>query len=265
MIKKLTLALLVSGLATAVSMAATPGTDNANDPAYNSGWNNGTDGGTPATFSAWQLVATPTGTGTAGFFIGDSTTLGGGNSGGNVNVNNKAFGMFAHSGSNADATRSFDSPLAAGQTFSIDIAVNFRNGNKGFDLLSGTTSIFNLNVGGDAYMVNNAATGNGTLFGSAYDANTVFHISLTQDSLSGGSWTVTRSGGMTGTASGTYSGDGSGFHLYNSQTTGGGAAEDNLFANNLSVTSAVPEPTTLSLLAGPALLGGLFFIRRRRA
>ncbi|MFL6515674.1 MAG: PEP-CTERM sorting domain-containing protein [Chthoniobacterales bacterium] len=29
--------------------------------------------------------------------------------------------------------------------------------------------------------------------------------------------------------------------------------------------SAVPEPSTLSLLAGPALLGGLFFVRRRRA
>src|SRR5205085_8748468 len=110
----------------AMATAATPGTDNANDPAYNSGWTNGTDGGTPATFSAWQLVATPTGTGTAGFFIGDSTTLGGGNSGGNIDTGGKAFGMVAQSGATADAPRSFDSPLTAGQTFSLHIAVEFR-------------------------------------------------------------------------------------------------------------------------------------------
>src|SRR5438045_432483 len=131
MIKKLALTLTTIALAT-IANAATPGTDNAADAAYNAGWTNGTDGGTPATFSAWQLVATPTGTGTAGFFIGDSTTLGGGNTGGNINTSGKSFGMFAHTGSTADATRSFDSPLTAGQTFSIDMAVNFRNGNKGF-------------------------------------------------------------------------------------------------------------------------------------
>jgi hypothetical protein len=274
MIKKLALTLAVGAIAqyssaltlSPLAVETTSGSDNAADPAYNSGWTNGTDGGTPATFGAWQLIATPTGTGTAGFFIGDSTTLNAGNSGGNINTSGNSFGLFGHSGATADATRSFDSPLNVGQTFSLDIAVNFRNGNKGFDLLSGTTSIFNLNVGGDAYMVNNAATNNGSLFGDAYDANTVFHISLSQDSLSGGTWTVTRSGGLTGTATGTYSGDGSGFHLYNSQTTGGGAAEDNLFANNFTVgAAAVPEPSTLALLAGPALLGGWMFLRRRRA
>src|SRR5438874_11667048 len=112
MINKLALTLTSVALAATLN-ATTPGTDNAADAGYASGWTNGTDGGTTATFGAWQLVATPTGTGTAGFFIGDSTTLGGGNSGGNVNTSAKAFGLFAHSGSNADATRSFDSPLNA--------------------------------------------------------------------------------------------------------------------------------------------------------
>lgn len=258
MIKKLALGIVSLG-ATAIVNAATPGSDNANNAAYNSGWNNGTDGGAP-TFAAWSIVVTPSGSSTAGTFIGDSTTLN--TPGGNINTNSKAFGMFAHTGASVDATRAFNSGLTAGQTFSLDLAVNFRNGNKGFDLLAGTTSIFNLNTGNNAYTVNNAATGNGDLFGDNYSSNTVFHLALTQTTLSSGSWTVTRSGGLTGTASGTYSGDATGFHLYNSMTTGGGANEDNLFANNLAI---VPEPTTLSLLAGPALLGGWLFLRRRRA
>jgi hypothetical protein len=261
MIKKLALVILSVTACVAIGHATTVGTDNANDAAYNSGWTNGTDGGTPATFGAWTLSPNPNNA-TAGFFIGDSTTLSSMNTGGNINTNGKSFGLFGHdAGGNADATRAFDSPLTAGQTFSLDIAVNFRNGAKGFDLLAGTSSIFNLNVANDAYTVNNATTGNGDLFGDAYSSNTVFHLALSQTSAAGGSWTVTRSGGLTGTASGTYTGDASGFHLYDSMTTGGGAAEDNLFANNLSV---VPEPTTLSLLAGPALLGAWFYLRRRR-
>jgi len=260
MIKKLALGIVSSLALIGVSaFATTPGSDNANNSAYSGGWTNGTDGGSP-TFGGWTLSPNPNNA-TAGFFIGDSTLLDA--PGGNINTNSKAFGVFGHdTGGNADATRAFDSPLTAGETFSLDLAVNFRNGNKGFDLLSGTSSIFNLNIGGDTYTVNNAATGNGSLFGAAYSSNTVFHLSMTQTTLSGGSWTITRSGGLTGTASGTYTGDGSGFHLYNSMTTGGGANEDNLFANNLAV---VPEPSTVALLAGPALLGAWFFIRRRRA
>jgi len=256
MIKKFALGIMLLSLISVSAFAATPGSDNANDPAYTSGWANLSDGGTPATFGPWTLTVTPAGP-NAGFFIGDSTTLN--SPGGNINTNSKSFGMFGHSGSTSDATRAFDSALTAGQTFSLDMAVNFRNGNKGFDLLAGATSIFNLNTGSDAYTVSNAATGNGDLFSNAYSANTVFHLTLTQVSVGGGNWEVDRSGGLTGTASGTYSGDATGFHLYESQTTGGGAAEDNLFANNLQV---VPEPSTW--LAGAMTLGGCFYLRRRR-
>jgi hypothetical protein len=261
--KELAVALLSLGFAAAVVTAATPGSDNAADPAYGTVWANGSDGGTPATFGPWTIAVTPSGTLSAGTFIGDSTTLAPSNTGGNINTSGKSFGMFGHTGATADATRAFDSALGIGQTFSLDMAVNFRNGNKGFDLLVGGTSVFNLNIGGNAYSVNNAATNNGPIFGSAYNANTVFHIDLVQTSLTVGTWTITRSGGLTGTVSGTYSGDATGFHLYNSQTTGGGAAEDNLFINNLVV--AVPEPSALSILAAPAVLAALFFIRRRRA
>lgn len=262
MLKKLALGLVCAGLSATSLWATTPGSDNANDPAYDAGFNNGSDGGTPATFGAWIIGVNPPGA-TAGSFIGDSTSLSAGNTGGSINVGGESFGLFAHSGLSVDASRSFDSLLNPGQTFTIQIAVNFRNGNKGFDLRdSSSATIFNLNVGGDNYSVNNVASGGGTLFGGAYDSNTVFSISLTQVDGTGGTWSVTRSGGLTGVATGTYSGVGAGIHLYNSMTTGGGASEDNLFFNNLAV---VPEPTTISLLAGPAILGAYMFMRRRRA
>jgi len=262
MLKKIALGIVCFGLSAVALMAATPGSDNANDPAYDSGFSDGTDGGTPQTFSSWTISINPPG-GSAGSFIGDSTSLGAGNSGGNINVAGETFGLFAHSGLNADATRSFDSGLTAGQTFTIQLAVNFRNGNKGFDLRDATSAtIFNLNIGGDTYSVNNVTTGGGNLFGDVYDSNTVFSISITQTDGTGGTWSVTRSGGLAGAASGTFTGVGTGIHLYNSMTTGGGAAEDNLFFNNLAV---IPEPSSLSLLAGPALLGAWFFVRRRRA
>ena len=74
---------------------------------------------------------------------------------------------------------------------------------------------------------------------------------------------MTRSGGLSGTQSGLfgYTGVAAGFHLYNAQTTGGGAPEDNLFFNNPQV---VPEPSTFALIAAPALLGVLLQLRRRR-
>jgi hypothetical protein len=80
-----------------------------------------------------------------------------------------------------------------------------------------------------------------------------------------GSWTITRSGGLTGTASSgifPYQGVPASFDLYNVQTTGSGAPEDNLFFNNIQV---VPEPSSFALIAGPALLGALRYLRRRAA
>jgi hypothetical protein len=260
MIKKLALGMLSFELAVA-AYAATPGSDNANDPAYVSGWTNGTDGGTAATFGPWTLTPSPNST-NAGFLIGDSTTLSAGNTGGNINTSGKSFELFGFdSGGNADATRAFDSALTVGQEFSLDLAVNFLNGVKGFDLLVGTTSKFELNMGNSSYTVFNSNS-NGDIFGDAYSSNTVFHLDFLQTSLTGGTWTITRSGGLTGTATGTYNGDPTGFHLYDHQTSGGGAPEDSLYVNNLLV---VPEPTTLSLLVASSLLGAWFFVRRSRA
>ena len=110
------------------SFAATPGTDNADESAYAAGWSGGSNGGTG--FKGWNLVLDGQGD-AGGFFIGDSKKTGAAD----INTNSRSFGMFGHDkAKSTDAYRSFDSPLDVGQSFSVEIGVNFRDGNKGFDL-----------------------------------------------------------------------------------------------------------------------------------
>lgn len=254
------------------SRAATSGTDTASNSAYSGGWITGTGGGAPG-FGPWTLSTSNT-TGdvsaASGFFIASSTGDPGNGAGtGNIDTSGSSFGIFAHFGSGTDtgnisanANRSFDSALTVGQTFSIQIGVNFRNGNKGIDILDASNvNLFNLNVGSDTYTVNNVTTGGGSLFGNAYDATSIFTISLTQTSAGGGTWIVVRTGSSvgTGTATGSYTGDPAKIGLYNSNTDPNSLNANNLYFNNLKI---VPEPASYAMaFAG---FGILFGIRRFR-
>ncbi len=234
-------------LATTGAFAAPVGTDNAADPAYSDGWITGDNGGTPGTFLPWNLVNNNGGGNFAGYFIGSSTA-----GSGNIDTGGVSFGVYANPGTAfADAIRDFGSTLSVGQTFTLDIAVNFRNGNKGFSLFDGATEIFNLNIGGDDYQIN------GSSIGAAYSPTAIFNLSFTQTTLGGGIYSVLYN---SNTYSSGYTGSASGFKLYNSGTNSG-ANENNLYFNNLAI---VPEPSSFTLLAGPAILGAWFFVRRRR-
>ncbi len=212
----------------AASHAATPGTDNADEAVYQDGWKSGGNGGMG--FKAWNLVLSGQGD-AGGFFIGDSKKTGAAD----INVNSKSFGMFGHEkAKSTDAYRSFDAPLEVGQSFSVEILSNFRDGNKGVDLRGADEkAIFNFNIGADDYVVHLAATGAGSV-GNDYSNNTVFKLVFTQTSASGGTWTLTRSGGFSKTVTGTYNGVAAGFKFYAAGTAD--VAENNLAFNNLAIT-----------------------------
>ncbi len=226
------------------ALAAVIGTDNASAAAYDDGWTEGDDGfitGDGA-FGQWFM---PGDSATHGHEIGDSTQVAGG-SGANINSSGKSFRMWAHNGDYTDAYRFLDPDgLSMGQTFSLDLAVNFRGGFKGMDLRGasgGDPTIFNFNIGGDDYNVANAATGNGSI-GNAYSNNTAFHLSFTQTSLAGGTWSITRTGGVNDFDTGTYLGVARSIKLYIGGQ--GSAPEDDLYVNNLSI---IPEPSCLALI-----------------
>ena len=228
------------------------GYDNAAAAAYDDGWDSlddGTAGGHPDAFGQWFLNGD-------GFSIGDSTQVAGG-SGGNINSAGESFRVRSENSSYLDAYRFLDpAGLTAGQTFSMDMAVNYRGGFKGMDLRgSSDETIFNFNIGGDDYSVSQATTGNGSI-GNDYSNNTIFRLVFEQTSATGGVWSITREGGISDFDSGTYTGVARSIKLYNGGQ--GTASEDDLYVNNLSI---VPEPTTIALLGlGCAALG----LRRRR-
>lgn len=244
--------------------AATIGTDNASASAYDDSFDNGDDGFITgdAALGAWVESQS----GNAGKFIGDSTNLAGG-SGADINAAGESFGLYSFNsdGSFINMSRSFDSPLSVGQTFSLDLAVNFRSGLKGFHLTdSSATKLFSFTIGdlgnGDDHTVENAATGNGSI-GNAYSSDTAFHLAMTQTSAGGGTWSITRSGGISDFDTGTYSGVAERFEVFH--FSGPGGSEQDMYVNNLSI---VPEPSAIVMLTGIAMgLLGTLRCRRRSA
>jgi hypothetical protein len=210
-------------------------------------WVNGSNLGSG--FGAWDLFTS----GTAGYFIGDSVAQGFGN----VNSGSSAFGMFGNpAGDNyANAQRALSTPLSTGQAFSIDLAIAFRNGNKGISLFAGgfddPSQIWNFNVGGEIY------SAGGTDLGWAYSQNSVFSLTATQLSLTSVGISLVR-GSDTYTSTVTSASGLSGFRAYVGSTDAGNDL-NNLFVNNMQ---AVPEPSTYALLTLGALALGGYAARR---
>lgn len=264
-------ALMISVLAAHSALplqAANLDVDNASASAYAGGWSTSAptwslDGtvGQGDGFGGWNLTANPN----AAVRIESVATLGGGTL---LDTAGKSFrlsggfystdGGTTWNGAYANAVRYLDPEgLSAGQTFSFQMAVNFRNGAKGVNLYDiAGTRVFNFNVASDDYVVNNALTGNGSI-GNAYSSNTLLDFRFNQTSAAGGDWVITRSGGITDLDSGTYSGSLRRFAFYAGGSTSNGN-NDALFFNNLSV---VPEPSTGSLFLGSLL--AVSCLRRR--
>lgn len=215
------------------------GADNSNN--YGGSWNT-TNQGTG--FSDWSFDTG--GGGFTGRFIGSFSAA--------LDVGGNSFGLFANSNPGAFSGAAVNMPktLAEGDSFTVSVGVNFRDGNKGFDLRDASdATIINFNVGSDQYNL----TGTAGLFSNAYDANTVFTFTFTQNA-SDVSWTVVRSGGLSGIQSGTIAGVTAGtiedVRFYNTSADfngDGGAGQRNLFVNSLQFESTytVANNSTVSV------------------
>ena len=220
--------------------AATLGTDNGGN--YGSTWISSSNFGTG--FGNWDLRTTGTDANNfAGHFISSGQ-----------------FGMYANGStsprtSQANAQRLFDGgALTAGQSFLIELGVDFRNGFKGIDLFSGASqTVWNFNVGGDTYSPGGAAL---SITVAPYVANSVFSIRANQLTSSTFEVLVSRGGSNLYTSS-EIDGTVNGFKLYIGGTETGEV--NNLLANNLQI---IPEPST-PLLMGLGL-AGLAVLRLRR-
>ena len=241
MLRTLALGLVTLTLSAASLYAAAPASDSAANYADTAAWFTGSNGGTG--FGAWTITD-----GDGGHYIG-ATGLGA-----------RTFGLFnTFTTTTTDAIRPFSSVLAPGETFSIDMGFTaFTGGAVGINLRSGTDDVITLFTNGTGdWLLNDG--GSDFSAGAAATANTPYTFSFTYNGGNSYSFTLTGSpGGTNFTSSDPLLGSIDNIRFFNfNQGPGGNFGFDNL--------AVVPEPSTLSLLAGPALLGAWFFARRRRS
>lgn len=179
-------------------------------------------------FGAWDMWTT----GNAGFYLASSSNDGFGD----INTNSKAFGMYGNTGSGdySNAQRLL-SNWSDGATFSIDLAIAYRNGNKGIVLFSsGYAEEWSFNVGSDQY------TAGGVNQSWAYSQTSIFNLTVTQ---SGNDILINLSRGSDNYSTTLEGKTLFAFKLYCGNT--GTASLNNLYFNNLKVTytdwSKVPE------------------------
>jgi hypothetical protein len=262
--KKIAVCFIASAL-TGAAFAQIASDDASN---YAGNWTDGSNGGFG--FLDWSLTNNDDGsTVFAGNFIGDST-----DGAGDINTGtSESFGLYANpGGAFSTATRSFAAALGTNDEFSFKMALNFDNGNKGFNLRVDGDSIFNFNVGSGGSVSSDNATlvadpggtynygGNDAMLDAVIrviGADTLeYEISrVSTEGVQG----ILYSGSVTGISS---VGDGliDNFEFYVSDT-GDGSPQNNLYFNSLSVTQ-VPEPSAFGLLAGSFALAWVM-VRRR--
>lgn len=203
-------------------------------------------------FGVWSFEAVAESWAAAGRFIGNSTA-----GAGDINRNGQSFALFAQPtgfpNPTAAAIRRFAKPaLSTGDSISFQVAVNYRNGNKGLVLRDTTgVELWNFDVRSGGYSIRNgpseSARDDGSRFGS-YHANTIFTFTFTQRERQM-DWTILRSGGINATVSGNFSATAAtvaDIRFYISGTESSDA-RNNLYFNNFLFTPAVRGDAPLTL------------------
>lgn len=215
--------------------------DNASN--YGSGWTDLSNNGTG--FNPWGFTAD----------VDDIVEIANSTIGaGDINTGTNSFRIASDNGGDLDVFRSFGggASLSAGYVFSFDLSVNYRNGNKGFDLRSADTGTFNFNVGSDNYFfggIDLGAEGWSYVSDGVYSlefgfvTETIMNAKITRTSGSD----VTRSYEIPNVA---LSGPIDNFKFYVSGTDNADA-QNNLYFNNLEV---IPEPSAFGLILGALAL-----------
>ncbi len=241
------------------SLFALTASDDASN--YGGGWTSGTNFGSG--FTDWFLTSDDNaGAGFAGSFVDDST-----DGAGDINTGtNQSFGLFANSdaGATSSAIRSFSSALSINDQFEVDLALNFDNGNKGFNLRNGGTQVFGFNVGGGA-QINTAFTNNATTAIYDYGDDAMLHAVIKVIGADTIEYEISRISNL-GTQGVLFAGSITGItnpidnvEFYITGTDDGDPA-NNFYFNSL-IVSEVPELSSTSLLLGIATFS--FCFRRR--
>ena len=242
--------ILIPLLLSSASMSfAFNASDNASN--YGGGWTDLSNNG--AGFNPWGFTADVDDT----VEIANSTV-----GAGDINTGINSFRLASDNGSDLDVFRSFGggASLAAGDVFSFDLSVNYRNGNKGFDLRSAETGVFNFNVGSDNYYF--GGTNLGATEGWSYVNDGVYSLEFEFVTETFMNAKITRTSGSDTTRSFeipnvALSGPIDNFKFYVSGTDDD-STNNSLYFNNLEV---IPESSAYGLILGSLALATL--ARRR--
>lgn len=152
-----------------ISLSAQTYVPRASDDAgtyITSTWTNGSNLGSG--FNAWVF----TNTGTAGQFIGAAYAS-------SIDVSSKSFGVYGNpAGANIGKAKRTFSALKENEKLTFKMSTRFRNGNKGVDILNGSTVLFNINIGGDQYSYENKISGGVINMSLSYDDNKAFTVTM---------------------------------------------------------------------------------------
>jgi hypothetical protein len=212
-------------------------------PANYSTWSNGATGGTG--FGAWSLTTVTT---NAGHFLANNPT--------NMNVGSSTgFGLWANNGGTSTATRNFNTPMAAGDSFALRFDNNWLvdGGETGFALADSNNNVklrFYFVGGQNNYRITDATTARDS--GLAY---TNGGLNLTVTLTSSNSYTLSTGGtNITGTLA---AAGGAISRLIVENRNAGPDTPYNLYIGALTHTRLLSDAGTASANAPAVTFGGV--------